>query len=108
MNDIEKRFDLNTIVGLAGMVLARLVSPLLSFFIIVLVARMWGQEMLGKYNTVWVWLILFRSLSIFGLGEYISKNVGANRDKVAEYQTHGLLFGFFSSQLATIRGSQHS
>jgi len=79
------------------MVLARLVSPLLSFLIIVLVARVWGQEMFGKFNTVWVWLILFRSLSIFGIGEFISKHVGANRDNVSEYRTHGLLFGSFSS-----------
>jgi O-antigen/teichoic acid export membrane protein len=70
---------------------------MLSFLIIVLVARMWGQEILGKYNTVWVWYVLFRAFSIFGAGQFISKQAAVNRKAVSEYQTHGLLFGFLFS-----------
>lgn len=88
--------------GLFVTVLARLVSPLVSFLIIVLVARIWGKEILGQYNTVWVWFGLFHYASLFGIGEFIPKEVGANRADVAKYLTHGLFFVLLSSLLCGI------
>jgi O-antigen/teichoic acid export membrane protein len=99
MPDLQKTSQLTMISGIFGLIIARLVSPLVSFVIIVLVARFWGRDILGQYNTVWVWLTLFQYLSLFGLGEYISREIGANRSEAGKYQIHGLIFGFVSSLL---------
>jgi len=87
---------------LFGLIAARLVTPLASFVIIVLVARMWGPTFLGQYNTIWVWLAIFLHISLFGIGEYISKEVGAKRDSGAYYLTHGLLFVLFTSLICAV------
>jgi len=75
---------------------------LASFLIIVMIARMWGRTSLGEYSTVWVWLTMFQFLSVFGMAEYISKEVGAARAKAREYLTHALLFGLLSSLMCTV------
>jgi O-antigen/teichoic acid export membrane protein len=97
VEDVKRHFDFNGIIGLVGMSSARIVSPTISFLVIVLVARMLGQEILGKYMTVWVWFVFFRAFSIFGSAQFISKQVAVNRNEVSEYQTHGLFFGFLFS-----------
>ncbi len=87
---------------LVTLMTVRLASPLASFLIIVLVARVWGRAILGQYNTVWAWLTIFQFISLFGLGEYISKEVGANHASGSKYLTHGLVFGVFSSLVCAI------
>lgn len=86
---------------LFGMILARLTSPLVSFLIIVLVARKWGGELLGQYNTVWVWLVIFQYISLLGITEYITRELGSDKTKTAKYLTHGLLLVMFSSLICT-------
>jgi O-antigen/teichoic acid export membrane protein len=78
---------------LFGLVLARLLSPAASFLIIIVVARAWGQTDLGHYMTVLAWLAVFQGLSIFGLGEYISKEVGKDPGAAGTYMVHGLFIG---------------
>jgi O-antigen/teichoic acid export membrane protein len=87
---------------LFGLMFARLISPLVSFSIIVMVARIWGQETLGEYNTIWVWLTLFQFFSVFGLGDYISREVGSNHNHAAKYQTHGLFIGLLFSLICIV------
>jgi len=97
MREIQTSTQSTMISRLFGLIFARLISPLVSFSIIVMVARIWGRETLGEYNTIWVWLTLFQSFSVFGLGDYISREVGANHDNAAKYQTHGLIIGLLFS-----------
>ena len=82
---------------LLGLIIAKLFSPLSSFLLIVLIARMWGKENLGQYRTVLVWLAIFQFISLFGIGEYISKEVGKDTSRAAKYLLHGLFFGLISS-----------
>jgi len=77
-----------------GFILAKLLSPLSSFLIIIFVARTYGNETLGQYNTILVWLVLFQHLSIFGLCEFISREVGADPDKVGTYVFHSVIISF--------------
>jgi O-antigen/teichoic acid export membrane protein len=82
---------------LIGLIGARLLSPLVSFLIILLVAREWGQTDLGQYMTVLAWLAIFQVVSVFGLGEYTSKEVGKNPSNGAQYLAHGLFIGILFS-----------
>lgn len=82
---------------LFGLILAKLLSPLTSFLIIVLVARIWGRTDLGQYNTVLAWLAIFQFVSIFGISEYISREIGKNFSSGAKYLAHALFFGLISS-----------
>lgn len=90
------------IIKLFGMILSRLTSPIVSFLIIVLVARNWGGELLGQYNTVLVWLIIFQYVSILGITEYITRELGADKTGAAKYLTHGLLLVTFSSLICMV------
>jgi O-antigen/teichoic acid export membrane protein len=83
--------------GLIGLILARLSSPVTSFIIIIMIARMWGKVQLGQYATIWAWLTLFLFIALFGLGEYISKEVGARPEKGSIFLSHGLLFVLVTS-----------
>jgi O-antigen/teichoic acid export membrane protein len=74
-----------------GLILAKLLSPLTSFLIIVLVARYWGEAVLGAYNTVWVWMVIFQHLSIFGICEFITREAGANKNEADKFFVHGLV-----------------
>lgn len=87
---------------LIGMLFARLASPLASFVVLVLVARLWATSALGEYSTVYGWFTIFHYLSLFGIGEFISKEIGANPSGASKYLTHGLLFGFLSSVVCGI------
>jgi O-antigen/teichoic acid export membrane protein len=102
MDEAEKHNDSSMIIRLVGLYGSRLFSPFFTFLVIVLIARLWGQALFGKYSTVMVWLAIFRTISVFGLGELLSREVGANRNEVLKYLTHGLLFGLFSSVLCAL------
>ncbi len=84
---------------LFSLIIARLFSPLSSFLLIVLVARLWGKEDLGQYSTVLVWLTIFQFISLFGISEYISKEVGRDHSSAAKYLLHGLFCGLLSSAI---------
>jgi O-antigen/teichoic acid export membrane protein len=90
------------IYGLIGLILARLSSPLTSFVIIILIARIWGQVHLGEYVTIWAWLTLFIYVALFGLGEYTSKEIGSRPEKGSMYLTHGLLFVLITSFICAV------
>ncbi len=97
MQDVQACFERPMLSRLFGVILARLLSPLASFVIIVLIARIWGSENLGQYNTILAWLAIFQFVSLFGMGEYISKEIGKAPSSGGRYLTHGLLFGLMSS-----------
>jgi O-antigen/teichoic acid export membrane protein len=88
--------------GVIGLILARLVSPAISFFLVVLIARILGQTLLGQYVTIWVWFTLFLYCSLFGLGEYISKEVGAKSSHAPQYLAHGLLIVLATSSICAV------
>jgi len=97
MQDVQTCAERPMLSRLFGVILARLLSPLASFVIIVLIARMWGRDDLGQFNTVLAWLAIFQFVSLFGMGEYISKEIGKAPSTGERYLTHGLLFGLMSS-----------
>jgi len=78
---------------LFGLIFARLLSPLASFLLIVLIARAWGEINLGQYMTVLAWLAIFQGLSNFGLGEYTSREVGKDPTHAAKYMAYSLVIG---------------
>ena len=82
---------------LIGLLLARLGLPLASFLMIVLIARMWDKPLLGEYSTICTWFAIFHHFSLFGIGEFISKEIGTHPASASKYLTHGLFFGVLSS-----------
>jgi len=82
---------------LFNLLIARLFSPLSSFLLIVLITRIWGTESLGQYSTVLVWFAIFQFISLFGAGEYISKEIGRDPSTASRYLIHGLFFGMIAS-----------
>lgn len=82
---------------LFSLILSKVLSPLATFLIIILVARILGSINLGRYNTVLAWYAIFQFISIFGMSEYISREVGKDNAEASKYLFHGLLFGLISS-----------
>lgn len=87
---------------LLGLIIIKLISPLSSFLIIVLVGRMWGKAELGAYYTVLTWLAIFQFVSLFGMGEYILREVGKDHSSGTKYLTHGLFFALMSSLVCIV------
>lgn len=85
---------------LIGLLAAKLLSPLVSFIVVIAIARISGAETLGQYSTVLVWLVLFQHLSIFGISEYISREIGADRRETETHLVHGLLLAEFFAVLS--------
>ncbi len=49
-----------------------------------------------------MWLIIFQLISLFGISEYIAKEVGADRTRGAKYLTHGLLLVLVFSLISAV------
>jgi O-antigen/teichoic acid export membrane protein len=81
-----------TTLGWLGVIVARLLVPLASFFITVLVARFWGKSVLAQYATIWAWLAISQYFSLFGLPDYIAKEAGRCPQDAAKCLKHGLIF----------------
>ena len=81
-----------TILGWLGVIVARLLVPLASFIITILVARLWGKSVLAQYATIWAWLAISQSFSFFGLPDYIAKEAGRSPQDAAKCLKHGLVF----------------
>jgi O-antigen/teichoic acid export membrane protein len=97
MQDVQAQSQQPMLARLFVLIAARLLSPLASFVIIVLIARAWGESNLGQYMTVLAWLAIFKSLSVFGLSEYISSEVGKDPSGGAKFLTHGLIIAMLFS-----------
>jgi O-antigen/teichoic acid export membrane protein len=87
---------------LFGLIAARILSPMASFLIVVLVARIWGKTELGQYQTILVWLAIFQFIPLFGMGEYITRAVGKDLSSGSKYLIHGLLFGVITSLICMV------
>jgi len=87
---------------LFGLLVAKLFSPLSSFLLIVLITRIWGTESLGQYSTVLVWFAIFQFISLFGAGEYLSKEIGRKPSAASRYLIHGLFFGLVASLICMV------
>lgn len=85
------------LIRLFGMLIAKLFAPLSSFLLAALIARTWGKETLGEYNTVLVWFTIFQFISVFGASEYISKEIGREPSTAQKYFVHGFFFALLSS-----------
>lgn len=89
-------------IRLFNLLVAKLFSPLSSFLLIVLITRIWGQESLGQYSTILVWFAIFQFISLFGAGEYISKEIGRDPSTASRYLSHGLFFGVAASIICMV------
>ena len=70
--------------------------------IYVLISRVAGIELLGKYSLVTAWMAVFQSFGNLGLSEFIMRELGRSMDRREELLTHGLIVGTGSSIGATI------
>lgn len=75
-----------------GVIGARLLVPLVSFLMTILVARFWGRSYLAEYVTVWSWLAISQYFSLFGLPDYIARQAGRHPQDAGSYFKHGLFF----------------
>ena len=73
-----------------AIMIARGIQPLFSIVLIIIIARMWNVEALGKYNTVFYLLIIFQVVCSFGLNPLLTREVAQNRHLVKKYINSGL------------------
>jgi len=87
---------------LVGLLSARLVAPATSFLVTVWVARWWGRELLGEYNLVWTFLVLFQYVSMLGVTEYTTRELGYGKERTSQCLSHGLFLITLSSSACTV------
>lgn len=97
MCDVRSLEKIKMLGRLIGLILAKFFSPMASFLIIIMIARVWGKTNLGQYTTILAWLAIFQFVTTFGIGEYIAREVGKDPSTAAKYLTHALFFGLVSS-----------
>jgi len=90
------------VIRLFSLILAKLLSPLATFVIIVAIARMRGEAGLGELNTVLSWLVIFQFMAIFGMTEFISREIGKDHSTARKHITHALLCAFALSAICMV------
>lgn len=75
------------------LVVARIVSPLFSLYLIVSIARHMGAEGLGAYSFVYNLLLVFQIISAFGLENFIAREVARAPLEASKYFSNVVLVG---------------
>lgn len=94
MQDVQTQSGRAGLIRLFGLILVKLLSPLVSFALIVAIARMRGGAELGELNTILSWLVIFQFVAIFGMPEFISREIGRDHSTAGKHISHALLCGF--------------
>jgi O-antigen/teichoic acid export membrane protein len=68
--------------------------------IFIIISRVSGPELLGRYALAFSWLIVFQGVSIFGIPGFLLREVGAYGRDATEQVVHGLLLGLGSGFVA--------
>jgi len=102
---LSKRIAKNTLAPM----LARIISPLLSLYLIVTIARHMGAEGLGAYSFVYNFLLVFQIVSALGLTNLIAREIARNTSQAGKYFSNviaiGVLLGFgFQSLMLVAAG----
>jgi O-antigen/teichoic acid export membrane protein len=69
--------------------LANALQPVLSYFLIVAVSRVWGEKGLGEYSTIFAYIGLFQVVSAFGLKTLLPREVARDPKAGRKLVLHG-------------------
>ena len=84
------------------LVLGEIISRLLSFFLIILIARYLGEVGLGKYSFAFAFVGIFSILSDFGTNVYMTREVSKDRSLAKEYLGKVFVFRMLAGAIAAL------
>ena len=112
-----KRFVQNTLI----LIVAKVIQPLLTFFLIIAISRQIGVEGFGIYSTIFKYLPIFQIVASFGLRNLVAREVAQDKTHAQKYLITasyialmcaivsaimmGVTVGVLSSDLVVIYGS---
>ena len=82
-----------------SMIIVRGLQPVLSFVLVLVIARILGSEIFGKYTIIFSLYFIFQLTSSFGLRILLTREVATQKDSLNKYLTNGVILGFFASLL---------
>ena len=82
-----KRLAKNTLFVLVS----RAIQPVMSLVLFLVVARVLGPEIFGKYTVIFQLYLVFQVTSSFGLRLLLTREIAANKDEVNKYFANGML-----------------
>jgi O-antigen/teichoic acid export membrane protein len=92
----------NTAILTTGEVLSRI----LSFFLIIIIARHLGDEGLGKYSFAFAFVVIFSLLSDFGISTFMTREIAKNKGLAQKIFSNALsvkiLLGAFSALIPVL------
>lgn len=68
----------------------------------VLISRIEGPELLGQFSLVLAWVLLFQALAMFGIPEFLLREIGRSRDRGEVYAGQGLAVGSATTVVAML------
>jgi O-antigen/teichoic acid export membrane protein len=69
--------------------LANALQPVISYFLIVAISQIWGQEGFGEYTTIFAYIALFQIISSFGLKTLLPREVARDPSAGRKLALHG-------------------
>jgi len=67
----------------------------------ILISRVAGPDLLGRYSLVLGWLLFFQGVGGFGIPEFIMRELGAHGEQGGRYLSHGMVLATGTSIVAT-------
>jgi O-antigen/teichoic acid export membrane protein len=68
---------------------ANALQPVISYFLIVAISKVWGREGLGEYSTIFAYIGVFQVVSAFGLKTLLPREVARNPQASRKLVLHG-------------------
>lgn len=94
----EKRIN-QVVVNTVSLIFARILQPLISFTIILLIARILGKKGLGEYSFILSYILLFQIIASLSFTNLVAREISINRNHSGHYLVNAgfvsLLFGIF-------------
>lgn len=88
-------------VNAVALILAKLISPALSLALMVVLAKAFGSDLVGRYYLPLTWLFIFQTFAALGVGDVVAREVSRIPERAGRYLANGLLLGLVSSTLAS-------
>jgi len=95
----EKKHVNRVVTNTVSLIFARILQPLISFAIILLIARILGKKGLGAYSFILSYILLFQIIASLSFTNLVAREISINKNLSGRYLANagfvGLLFGIF-------------
>ncbi|MDZ7292584.1 MAG: flippase [candidate division KSB1 bacterium] len=82
MNTVQRLFKNTSIL-----ILANLLQPVISFYLIITISRVMKVDGFGAYNTILKYVAIFQIIAAFGLRSLLTRDVAQNKESTPGYFT---------------------